>query len=466
MEKGTPTIEILQDEMKAFLILPQGNMFTVAEIEEALKKAGVVYGIKEDVLKNLAQTDVSQAPAKILIAEGTLPQEAIDGRIELKFKLGRPLDEIESKERIDLKETYKYLPVKEGQVLAEIIPAIDGVIGKTVTGRQLLPTKKKGILAAKLRTGQNVKIENNQYIATSDGMLTCDGREILVMKEFRVDGDVGYDVGNIHVPYLVTVKGSVEAGFLIEAGKDVFIGGDVNDAKIVCNANVRVQHGIMGTGKTVVRVTGDVLAGFIESSTIISGGTITSRDHIINSHLQAEGKIIVVSGKGTIVGGEVRAGHGIECRVAGSPSAIQTKLTLTGGLKYEEERDICLKKIREVEEILKKIRLTIGEEHLKIMLENETELQKFIRLTRKPIIRTLVMEYKKQSALLPQLKQKEAELLEAMERSQNSTIKIQQNVFEGTIITIGHLELLITETLKGCIFSGDFQEKKIKIQSV
>ncbi len=466
MNNIAPIVEISADEMRAFITIPPALAFTKEEIEEALKKKGVNFGIKEEALKTALQKNESQLPLQLLIAEGTIPKEAIDGKIELKFKLGRPLEEIESKAKIDLKETYKYIPVKEGQVLAEIIPPVDGVIGKTVTGKQLLPTKKKGILSAKFRVGQNVKIENNQYIATSDGMLGFDGREIFVLKEFRVDGDVGYDVGNIHVPYLVTVKGSVEEGFVVEAGKDVNIGGDVNDAKIICNANIKVQHGIMGTGKAVVKATGDITVGFIEQSTVIAGGNIVSKDHIINSHLQAEGKVIATSGKGTIVGGEIRAGRGIECRVAGSPSAIKTKLTLTGGLKYEEERNECLKKIAEIEEILAKIKITLGEERLKLLLENEAELQKFIRLTHKPIIRTLILEYKKQSALLPQLKEKERLLLEEMEQSQNSVIKIQQNVFEGTVITIGHIELMINETMKGCIFSGDFQEGKIKVQFI
>jgi len=103
---GTMTVEITDDEMKAFVhfVPPRfcGRHMDVDDVIEALKRAGVVTGIKEErIAEYLDRMDYSQP---LLAAEGTPPRHGRDAYIDYKVRIDKSGIQLEEDEkgRVDL----------------------------------------------------------------------------------------------------------------------------------------------------------------------------------------------------------------------------------------------------------------------------------------------------------------------------------------------------------------------------
>lgn len=82
----------------------------------------------------------------------------------------------------------------------------------------------------------------------------------------------------------------------------------------------------MGKGTELVAKS-DIDCRHARESRMLAGGTITIGDHSVNSRVAAE-SIYAVTGRGTVVGGEVCATRLISLREAGSRASVKTILAV------------------------------------------------------------------------------------------------------------------------------------------
>jgi len=88
---GSFSIEISEDKMSATISLTpsrgKGNPLSYESIKKAIEEKGIVYGVNHDLLKRLVENVEKTKSAKegIVIAQGTLPEEGEDGKIEFHF---------------------------------------------------------------------------------------------------------------------------------------------------------------------------------------------------------------------------------------------------------------------------------------------------------------------------------------------------------------------------------------------
>ena len=83
--RKNPEVRVSHDNMKAYLYLPDSIMYdyTVPDVQEALKKSGVSYGILEGSIQDVI--DARMFGREVLIAQGDEPKDGVDGYYEYKF---------------------------------------------------------------------------------------------------------------------------------------------------------------------------------------------------------------------------------------------------------------------------------------------------------------------------------------------------------------------------------------------
>jgi len=145
------------DGLRAELVvkkpLSEEELSSYEELKDFLDSRGIVVGIKEEVLEKGKK--LLQEEGRHLIAEGKRPQRGKDGEVKVCFtqELEKKWEENEEGQ-VNLFDFLKIPEVKEGDVLAELIPPGEGVPGQDIFGKEIpaLPGRP-----AKIRVGKNVE---------------------------------------------------------------------------------------------------------------------------------------------------------------------------------------------------------------------------------------------------------------------------------------------------------------------
>lgn len=338
-------IKVSQDGMEAHMIVSAdpNEEISKEELLSQLKAHGVVYGIMEDAIENIAKSKILDRP--VLVAVGKKPVDGSDGQIViLKPERAEEEQTATDRGRIDLRELPKRMRtiVKSGQPIAEIIPPTEGEEGRNVLGRVLKPKPGK---PAQFKLGRNVRLveDGKKIVSATEGILvaTADGT-IDVNEVLNVPGDVDYSTGNIDFPGEVHIKGDVKPGFSVKAKGDILIGGVIEAATVVSFEGSVSCLGIKGREKGMVKAKEEVQAKFIENAMVEAGKRVVVQGPITNSQIKAKEEVIAKGNKGVIVGGTISAGYYVEAEEIGSELAVGTHVEV--GMEPEERERMKLLK--------------------------------------------------------------------------------------------------------------------------
>lgn len=318
--------------------------FTLEEILEKVSYYGVVFGIQQDILENMA-TNPEYDTTKVF-ANGVSTIDGTDGFFTAYFENSQ-----KSKFHINDDKTINFndlntdaISAKKGQILGVIIPPVESQDGTDVLGRAVrgIPTHK-----TKIRFGDNIIIdENNQVISTCAGEIHwTDNASLSISETLRIAG-VNAQTGNVKFDGSVIIEGDVLEGFTVVCTGDIIVNGQVFSAKLDAGGSVSVKLGVHGRRAPLctIRAKGDVTAKFIEQATVDCYGDIITGE-IINSRIYARGDIKALAGKGKIIGGECIACGNISASSIGNYANVLTKVTLIGKQSLQREHDQILKQI-------------------------------------------------------------------------------------------------------------------------
>lgn len=241
-------VTIAGNKLAAYISVPQFTA-TVAreEICRALAVAGVVYGLKHEVIESFS---ASPQEEPVLIAEGLPPQPGKDEFVELLFENVAEPGEKPAAEKIDFRETSTIVSVEAGTVLAVKHPASPGTAGKSVTGEDIPPPAPKLV---ELRAGKGVEIreEGTQAVALVNGRpwaketaaaCTVNVDPLLIHKD-----DVSIKSGNIRFKGDVKILGDVREAMEVWASGSVEIMGMVTRAAVNSGGKLIVHRGVINS---------------------------------------------------------------------------------------------------------------------------------------------------------------------------------------------------------------------------
>lgn len=452
-------VRVADDFMATHLtVLPDGRLDEggqLAKVVAALRALGVTHGINNEVLAGAvskARQDGQPVPG-VLAAQGKPPR---DGR-EIDFELLVDSQQKVGKEleggRIDFREAESVKNVTRGEKLARVVPAIEPEQGYRVDGEMLRP---KIARATGLKPGQNTVLseDGTLVLADGDGMLVVQGGKFHLADQYLVNGDVNYTTGNIRATGSVTIRGQVKPGFEVEAGKDVEIHGDVEEARVSTAGNLTVRGGI--TASSMVTAEQNIIARYIQSSTVETGGNLEVKLSVTNSKVYVRGQMAVAGNQGAIVGGEVNAALGIEARDIGSPSA-KTHVAVGVDLRIVRELEEIAKERKGNQQTMEHLQANLGRAFLKDPRGTLAAIPATLRKPKLDMLQKMQDLYKREKELAA----RDAELQMINGEMNIAQITVQGEIHAGTVITISQLRHVLKENLKRVVLYYDADKNQV-----
>ena len=437
---GSYKITVSDDEMKAYLtVIPPiggGRSLNADEIIEDCKKRGIVFGLKEKLIREtVAKAEENrEAIRDVVIAEGEEPIDGEDGKLEFRVRLATGNRfKVLSNGKVDFKEQDLITAVEEGELIAVVKKPRSGQRdGHTVLGEKI---EAKPGQQVTLEAGKNIRVEDKgdeiHFYAEISGQLIRERNSISIDPLYVIDSDVGAKTGNIGFKGAVLVKGNVNDGFKVQAMGNITIQGNVGKAIVQSKENVIVNNGFAGKHNGLIYAGKDVTIKFAENGTIKAGGNIFISRAALNCKLIAGDRVISVKEKGQIIGGMVKARRGLEAKIIGNE--LEHKMDIFIGLDYltEEKLTEIKGKIAKYVQNLKKVELVIGK--IKKINENSGMLSESLK--------KIYTDARKKKALLKiaidNLKKKEEKCLQSLSQEEGAEIIVHESIYPGVKIYFG-----------------------------
>lgn len=426
-----PQVSISSNEMEAFLYLPvpQGGGYTMEEVDNALAKKGVVYGIKRDVLEKMVRERTYRR--EILVAEGVPLKEGEDGRYDYHFNMnldGKPT--IRPDGSVDYWSVNRVEIVKEGQVIAEYHPAVMGENGTTVKGRPV--TAKRARELAPLKGKGFTRSEDDRiYTADFDGKIEMKNGRVTVSRVYEIAGNADLSVGNIDFNGDVLVHGNVCAGLSIRAAGTITVDGIVESSDLWAGKDIILRGGMMGGSKSTVFTKGNITAKFFEYTVVEAWGEIQAQV-FMNCQVTCRKKIFLSGKEAGIIGGKVHAIQGMEVGDLGNDVEIRTEVRVGNDVEVLRRIKALQKETAEMRSMLDKVEK--GLEKLANMKNLEKNDPRKMQLLRAKIRDSAELDRR-----VAELNQLEQQLADA----RDANIRVIQNVYPGVMVIIDEARMFV-----------------------
>lgn len=352
-----PLVYITRDQLAAWLIVfppvGAGKELEKSMLEKVLGESSVSFGVDAELMENLSGKE-DRYFHLFQIAKGQPVLHGKDGYIEEFFERTVKQKFAENEHgKVDYFNLNLVQNVEKGEVICRSVPPVEGVSGRTVQNKEISCRTGK---AVQLPKGQNTEIskDGTELLAVKSGRVEFSGRGFQVKSVLEISGNVDFSTGNINFVGDVHIHGDVSSGFRVHTIGDITIDGVVEAAEIEAGGNLIVAKGISGDSRAVIRAHHDIYAMYMENCSVHSNGNIQT-DCIVNCDVYCDGEIQVRSGRGTIVGGRVRAARGVSSKIVGSRSESITTISLGGQPCADYERESLLQSLDALEKEMEKV---------------------------------------------------------------------------------------------------------------
>ena len=342
-----------------------GKGVTVDGIEAALKANNVVFGLREDVIKMIA--DDRKYSQKLCVAVAQLPIDGVSGSITYKYDKKVEAAPTENERGfVDYKDLGFIRVVRTGDVIADITLPTEGEPGIDVRGGKIAqyPGKK-----AQFTLGPNTKItEDEQHVvAAADGRLIFKNNAFTVETTVLINGDVDASVGNISFIGDVIIKGNVCEGFKVSSNTNITVSGEVNGATLEAGGNITIKQGCVFAKITCH---GNVSALFCERSSINCDGNISAQNYVI-CNIYCAGELTIKASNGSLIGGKYTILNSLEASNIGSKTYTPTDITLGDNAILADEKTQLEMKIAAAQKKIEDLTMIVN-----FLNEKKKELRK------------------------------------------------------------------------------------------
>ena len=342
-----------------------GKCVTVDGIKAALKASNVVFGLREDVIKMIA--DDRKYSQKLCVAVAQLPIDGVSGSITYKYDKKVEAAPTETERGfVDYKDLGLIRIIRTGDVIADITLPTEGEPGVDVRGGKIAqyPGKK-----AQFTLGPNTKItEDEQHVvAAVDGHLVFKNNAFAVDTTVVINGDVDSSVGNISFIGDVIIKGNVCEGFKVSSNTNITVSGEVNGATLEAGGNITIKQGCVFAKITCH---GNVSALFCERSSINCDGNISAQNYVI-CDIYCAGERTTKASNGSLIGGKYTILNSLEASNIGSKTYTPTDITLGDHAILADEKTQLEMKITAAQKTIEDLTMIVN-----FLNEKKKELHK------------------------------------------------------------------------------------------
>ncbi len=350
-------VHLSKNQMVAWIIvyppIGQGQNFTKEILTQTLKQFKVNFGLDTELIESLP-TLKNRYFHIFPIARGIYPIDGVDGEVIDHFPRATQHEvTVNEFNQVDYTSLNLIHNVQEGDVICDIKLETPGVDGKTVTGSVL--AAHNGVKPT-IPQGRNTVLseDGTKLLADCTGHVEFSVRSFQVRSVLEVAGNVDYSIGNISFLGDVHVSGDITSGFTVRAAGNIQVDGVVEAATVEAGGNLVVACGVTGQERAIIRAHQGIYAKYLENCCAYARQGIQT-DCIINCNVYSDTDIIVRSGRGTIIGGTIRASQEVSATTVGSKNEMSTTIIL-GGLPCEAfEREQMLAELAQIENALARL---------------------------------------------------------------------------------------------------------------
>jgi uncharacterized protein (DUF342 family) len=315
-------IAISPDGLEARVTVRPGPATEAAVLDQALRRAGVVFGIdelvREQLVQQLAQPDYSAE--NLVVARGLAPVKGRDGQLHLAFEPALSPGKLRGDGSLDYLERGLFQPVRQGDVLALYHPPWPGVPGQSVQGKSLEATPGEETCPT---LGPAMTMDEDGHLVTQrDGVIHYVAQSTLdVVEQSEHQGDVDHRSGNLRANGSLHVAGTIQPRLTVEVAGDLQIKGDVHQGHVVAQGNVLIGGGVIGAGASL-KADGDAVVGYCHGASLQSALRLEIAGDAVNSTCSGQDVKI----QGSLVGGTASAERQLVVAKAGSQGKVATEL--------------------------------------------------------------------------------------------------------------------------------------------
>jgi uncharacterized protein (DUF342 family) len=455
--KSMLTLSILADYLEAKLTinLDQETFgMTKDRIREEtlslLSDNKIVYGILYDVINKELRPN-----KEIVIAKGTLPKTGDDASIVY-------LEPPEMKPSINEDGSTNYYDmnlfayVKKGDWLGEKVFATPGEQGMNIKGEVLPGKPGKDKVLRFDQTSVLCTEKGNKMILSAkyDGALEVKQGKIGVADHLVIEGNIGPETGNIDFEGFVTIKGTVEDGFSVTAGKDISILGNMGMGSVqtICSkyGNIYIKGGISGKGKSIVTAGKSVFVKYANACCIKAKEGIHIGFYALDTQLEAD-TILVQAKNGRTIGGTIMAKTKVCLRMVGNIYEKETYIHVEGF-----DRRAIKKQLDELLSAYKEL-LTKAEQNERELKIYEIKLNQFGRIKSDEDYLSYQKIHQDIIDKIYLLEEERQELIKILSSKGEGEVTIYEKAFPRTFLQIKSLQKRIKEVTSGTFYAQDNQ---------
>lgn len=331
------TVFVTGDKITAWMVIyppvGEGSELNGDMLTRVLQENKVSYGLQKELLEELPERE-DRYFHLFLVARGEQPINGTDGNVIDLFprsvQVKAAMDEFG---KIDYTSLNLVQNVQEGELICRIVPPTVGMPGISVFNQEIAAKDGKPVAAP---AGRNTKLteDGSALVATRMGHVEFSGRGFQVNPVLDIAGNVDYSTGSINFLGDVHIHGDVCSGFDVRATGSIVVDGVVEASSLEAGGNLTLVKGVQGNDQAVIRSHRGIFAKFLENSRVYAKENLMA-DCILNCEAFSDGEVAACSGRGVIIGGNIRAAHGINARILGSRTECPTYVSV-GGLPCED----------------------------------------------------------------------------------------------------------------------------------
>ena len=452
-------LRISDDRLQAWMtVFPDARIDEDVQVQKllsALEILGVREGADRQAIAGaVREARVSRSPVvDVLVAQGRMPVDGREADYRLVVDLEKKAFKVVEGDRIDFREMDTVRNVSKGEALAHRVPGTEPVPGFRVDGTTLKPSHQR---AQGLKPGDNTVVseDGQQVLADADGMVVIREGKFHVVDQYLVPGDVDFATGNIRASGAVRIRGQVNSGFLVEAGKDADIQGDGWGAEVTAGGQVRIR-GALAAGSRVTAGK-SLVARYILNSRVEVGGDLEVALSITGSEVYVKGKIRAMGAQGAILGGEVNAALGIEARTIGAPSA-RTRVAVGVDLRVHREIEGLQKEAAALAAEIGALQQTLGRDFLKDPRVALLALPPALRKGKIEVLRKMQEIHKREAEVAA----RREVLAKLVVEGRDAHIAVAGEIHSGTFVIIGQAQITLTETIRHAVLCYSPEEHRV-----
>ncbi|MGN1108517.1 MAG: DUF342 domain-containing protein [Oscillospiraceae bacterium] len=426
-----------------------GRPITPATVMLELSRKGITTGIDEIDIKDMVEGKVYDMP--ICVARAIPAKRGKNGAINYLFEKNRvPKPKHDEFGVANFRELNLIVPIRKGDVIAEITPPTPGEPGINIFGREIKPEPGK---MPNITVGKNTLLtaDGKQIVSACDGHILYGTGCFNVEDTVTVKADLDLSIGNIDFFGDIHIKGNVMEGFSVKAGRNLKIEGTVFSADISSGGNIVINGGAINSK---IDCGGDLKVGFCENSEIKAQGSVESAQFAF-CNVFCYGELVAKGKTGVIAGGTITCMKNVTAGIIGSEKYTSTEINIGDGSV------ICARK-REAEAELKSV-INIYEQAMKNV--EFLKMRKNRQGGRLTDVQAKQMKSETQNKVFYSVRRKELEAyieeLEAdLKHRDDLCAVVNGTIFPGSHFCINYLSLDVTEMntrSKVCIIDNTVQ---------